>query len=214
MIRLQDGQIADILPGCFSDEAGVLALGFSIHKAMQRLLSYCGDIRVFAVIDTLPEPVLDRLALDLNTQYYEDSLEVGVKRGLVKNTMLWYARAGTANAVEGLISVAFGAGSLKEWWEYGGEPYCFRVRAEAPLTEDGVNYFTRIIQYVKNTRSHLEALEVFRRQLSGLYMGSGTWGVRRQAIADTFTDVLLHGAAWYLASGTKGIGRVVIKEED
>ena len=213
MIKLYDSQITDILPEYFSDKANVKALAFALNRALQKFMLYCSHISVFAVIDELPGYVVDRMALDLNTQYYDDSFNIVTKRNLVKNTMLWYMTAGTPKAVEELIGIAFGAGSLKEWWEYGGEPYYFRVRAEVPLTESSIEKFTRIIQNVKNARSHLEAVEVFREIYQPIYLGVGVNQVKRQTIEDTFTGVSVIGQSLNLAAGAKAVRRISIREE-
>lgn len=213
MTKLYDSQITDILPEYFSDKASVKALAFAVNRVLQKYMVYCSYISVFAVIDGLPGNVVDRLALDLNTQYYDDTLNIVTKRNLVKNTMLWYMTAGTPKAVEELIGVSFGAGSLREWWEYGGEPYYFRVRAEVPLTESSIEKFTQIIQNVKNARSHLEAVEVFREVHQPVYLGVGVNQVKRQAVEDTFKGVSVIGHSLNLAVGAKAVRKISIREE-
>ncbi len=214
MIEYKDSEFAQILPGALcSPEAR--AISYAVNKALKWLLSCAEGAKVYAAIDKLKDEELDLLALELNAQYYDNSLNVRVKRGIINNAIKWHFSAGTPAAVQELIETVFGAGSVREWWEYGGKPYFFRVRAEAPLTESAVDSFTRIIQNVKNTRSHLEAVEVFREVHQKLYPGAGVyWQVARQTIEDTFTDSLLIGQALRYAAGTKSIGRLVIEEEE
>lgn len=214
MIEYKDSEMAQILPDVLRSPE-VKAVSYAINEALKRLMLCAESVGVYAAIDKLRDEELDLLALELNAQYYDNNLNVSVKRGIIKNAIKWHFSAGTPAAVQELIEIVFGAGSVREWWEYDGKPYFFRVRAEVPLTESAIDKFTRIIQNVKNTRSHLEAVEVFREVHQKLYPGAGVyWQVARQTIEDTFTDSLLIGQALRYAAGTKAVGRLVIEEEE
>lgn len=213
MIEYRDSEIIQILPDALRSPE-VKAVSYAINRMLKRLLSCAEKAGVYAVIDKLGDEELDLLALELDAQYYDNASNISVKRGIIKNAVKWHFSTGTPAAVQELIEVVFGAGSVKEWWEYGGEPYFFRARAEAVLTESTIDSFIRIIQNVKNTRSHLEALEVFREVHQKLYPGTGVyWQVIRQTIEDTPMENLPIGQALWYAAGTKSAAKFVIKEE-
>ena len=172
MISLYDSDIVKILPETLADKAEVKALGYAIQKAQQRVLNYCQNISVYAVIDSAPDKILDMLAQELNTQYYDDSLDIEAKRRLIKNTLVWYMSAGTPAAVEELVEAVFGEGRVVEWFEYGGAPYTFRIQANAPLATDTNDFFFMMIEKVKNTRSSLELIEIIRKNSLGLHVNS------------------------------------------
>ena len=213
MIDYRNSSLMQILPEALcSPEAEALA--FAIQGPVKKIMDYVEQIRVYASINHLRDEELDLLALELQAQYYSDSLDINTKRRIVQNAMKWHYTAGTPAAVQELIESVFGEGSVREWWEYGGKPYLFRARAEAPLTENSINDFVRIIQRVKNTRSHLEALEVFRKEILKLYLGGAAyWKVKRQVIEDTFTGITVQGQALKYACRVKGINRMIIREE-
>lgn len=154
MIKLKDSQISQILPEYLSGRTEVKALSFALYRAVERLVEYCRNVSVFAVIDMAPSQLLDMLALELNTQYYDESLPIDSKRKLVKNTMVWYMSAGTPQAVEELVTAVFGGGKLEEWFEYGGQPFYFRVLVDADyINEENIKEFIRMISTIKNARS-------------------------------------------------------------
>ena len=105
---------------------------------------------------------MDLLAVELDTQYYDTSLPIDSKRNLIKGTLVWYMSAGTPSAVEELVTAVFGEGEVKEWYEYGGDPYFFKIETNAYLTPDINAQFAKMILRVKNARSHLEAIEIHR----------------------------------------------------
>lgn len=172
MIKLKDSQVAQILPEYLSERASVQALSFALYRAVERLIGYCGNISVFAVIDMAPDYVLDMLALDLNTQYYDDSIPIESKRKLIKNTMVWYMSAGTPQAVEELVAAVFGEGKVEEWFEYGDEPYYFKITTNAQMTPEMNAQFSLMLRRVKNARSHIRAIEIHRTIEQTLYSGA------------------------------------------
>ena len=90
MIKLQDSNITDILPEVFTSDPKNVALGYALQGAMRRLLEYSRTTSVYAAIDVADDDVLDMLAAELDTQYYDVLLDVEAKRKLVKNTLIWY----------------------------------------------------------------------------------------------------------------------------
>ena len=172
MIDLFNSNITDILPDVLANDAKVKALGYAIQKAMQRLISYCQNTSVYSVIDTAPEQVLDMLAVELNTQYYDDSQSIDVKRSLIKNTLIWYMKTGTPASIEEAVAAVFGNGEIEEWFDYGGEPYYFKVRtSNINSTDEMIYQLTDIINTMRNVRSHLEEVVVDVMQQLLIYSG-------------------------------------------
>lgn len=163
MISFYDGQLTDILRARnLTDDPAVQALSLALREGTRLLYRYAQTCYIYCSIDTAPEKVIDILAAELRTQYYDQELPLETKRALVRNTLIWYMTAGTPAAVEELIAVVFGEGQVKEWFEYEAAPYWFKVVTNALLTEDAITYFTKMIRRVKNTRSHIEAIEIHR----------------------------------------------------
>ena len=73
-----------------------------------------------------------------------------------------HSKAGTPEAVTQMIEYVFGGGVFEEWFEYGGEPYHFKVDTSAILSEDINEKFTKLIRRVKNVRSHLDQIVIKR----------------------------------------------------
>ena len=183
MINLYNSHITDILPPYLAKNPKTQALSYALNGAMQRLLDYSRNISVYASIDTLPEQILDLLAVELNTQYYDDSFDVKIKRNLVKNTLKWYMTTGTLAAVEEAVAAVFGNGEVKEWFDYGGEPYHFKIyTSNINTTDEMIQQITDIVSSVQNVRSQLDEVIVEVMQQLHLYYGCVV-----EVIADTTT---------------------------
>lgn len=171
MIKLQDSQITQILPEYLSEsESSVQALSFALHKAVERLIRHCGNISVFSAVDSASGNILDLLAEELDTQYYDDSLPIDAKRKLIQNTLSWYMGTGTPGAVEELVTAVYGHGEVEEWFEYGGEPYFFRISITNMEVKPGQNKeFRHILSKIKRLSAHLDAIRyVFLEEINQL----------------------------------------------
>ena len=171
MISYFDGQLTDILPGNLTGKAEVKALSYALQQGTRLLYAYSQKASIYARIDEQPENVLDLMAAELRTQYYDETLDIETKRELVKNTIVWHMTAGTPEAVEDLVATIFGEGTVEEWFEYGGRPYRFRITTNAAMTPETNMEFISMLQKVKNTRSHLDAITIHRNIEQDIFAG-------------------------------------------
>lgn len=162
MISLYDGQMSDLLGPNYRSDPEVIALSHAIQAGMQVLLKYKDRALIFASIDSMQEDALDLLATELRTQYYDTSYDISIKRELVKQAVRWFQIAGTKAAVEELARSIFGECEVNEWFEYGGDPYYFRIITNAPASADDVARFNVLLEKVKNLRSHIESVSILR----------------------------------------------------
>ena len=177
MIDLKDGLISQHWP---NPDAVIKSYAYAVHKAVDRLIrTYMRRSTVYSDLDGIPESVLDLLAIELRTQYYDDTLPVETKRGLIKGTLLWYTKAGTFSAVTELLSVVFGEGDLEEWFYYDGDPYHFRavlpVSLKPPVSD--MNLFRELIQKIKNARSHMDEIVLEEKTVLKLRTSARTFRV-------------------------------------
>ncbi|MDU6040051.1 MAG: phage tail protein I [Clostridium butyricum] len=161
MINIYDSKITDILPDYIKTDCEVQAIGFSISNQIKKIKDKVKIVQLFHSIDILPENILDILAVELRTQYYDEMLEVDIKSNLIKNSLALYLCSGTPAAVEEVISILFGEGVVKEWFDYEGEPYNFYldIKPTKPITEDKIKQIDKMISNVKNCRSWMEYIK-------------------------------------------------------
>lgn len=175
MIKLSDGELRDYLPSTMKNDVDMVCLSYAIKKATERLLEYQKSSMIYHFIDSLPEQILDVLAVELRSPYYTDSLDIEVKRNIVKNTLRWHTKAGTPSAVNEMIEVIFGEGEIVEWPDFNEPPYTsgtFDIVTNARLTPDILDYFVSVIDRVKNVRSHLRRILIKREWLLQEYAAS------------------------------------------
>lgn len=159
MIRLNGSLFTDILPANLSGDLETQAVAYAVGCQVKKMCAYADGARTYAAIRTMPEPVLDLLAVELRTPAYDEKYSVKVKRALIEGTMLFYSQMGTPAAANRIIETIFEVGHISEWWEYGGEPHHFKAYTTNPaITADDVEEFKRVLGSVKRLSSWLDEI--------------------------------------------------------
>ena len=87
-------------------------------------------------------------------------------------------QAGTPGAVAEMVKIVFGDGEIVEWPDFKDPPYTpgtFDIVTDAQLTPVILDYFTSVINRVKNVRSHLRKISITRKCLLQEHAGAGNW---------------------------------------
>lgn len=182
MIKLGDLKLVDILPESIRSDSNVRACAEAIDRELKAVTRIIPNTSILHHIDELPEQWVDEIAYQWRTPFYDPTLTIEERRELVKNSLALRRRNGTPSAIEDLISQLFGSGAVEEWYEYGGDPYHFRVTTSDPLaTAERAALFIRSVNAVKNVRSWFAGVQIEETVGMDLYFGMAT------QTADTLT---------------------------
>ncbi len=217
MINLRDCKTTDILPLVLKKDAYVQAAGHALRETARMLLNKIDKACVYAVLDIMPDEIVDLLAEEFRAQYYDTSLPVEEKRKAVKKALLWHCRAGTVSAVRELTNFVWRSESAKvqEWFEYGSDPYLFRILlgTNMSIEEDLIDAFLDAVWKVKNTRSHLESITFMRNLDNILYVGGATRSWGNLVIIDAWQGKYDMYSNAYAHTARSAVKRIRIKEE-
>lgn len=169
MADLYTALVTDIMQNDSAYDVEIQALAYAVRLEKQRIMREADKTRTVAVIDGLDESILDALAVELRSPYYSEDIPVSQKREIVRNTLLWFSKAGTPAAVAEMAAAVFGSGQVVEWFDFDpddGEivPGEFDIETGAEM-QDPVAFMPvieGIIDKVKNVRSHLRAVKFLR----------------------------------------------------
>ena len=141
------------------------AMGYAVQMAMKRLLEYADKLIVYGDLSGLPDEILDSLALELRTRYYDPKADRRIREELIKQTLEWYMHGGTKSVLREYLGTVYSDGEIEEWFEYGADPYYFRVIVTIEESQEiKLGEGTRVVGQIntlKNVRSWLDAL-IFR----------------------------------------------------
>ncbi len=177
MTELRTGRFTALLPEPLrSREAEALA--YAVGRQVERLLAWADGVPFYACLASAPEAVLDHLAVELRAPAYRDTFPLEVKRALIRDALLAYAKMGTPAAVERLIRIVFGNGQVTEWYEYGGKPHHFRVCVgeAGQVSIRNLTEFQQLLDSVKRLSSWLDLIFVTKRPMNSMSRVGGAFG--------------------------------------
>ena len=208
MISLQQVGFSSLLPPNLQDTQ-TRALGAAWDKVFRRLVDYVERVSMtFAFVMELDEEMADHLCLSLDIKGYKADLSLQKKRLLIRSALLNYSRMGTKAALEDAVGIIHGGTSVQENWEYGGQPYFFRVAVDAgqeKVAENPVGRLLDTIMEYKNARSWLQRITVDVIEPGSVYTGAlpemGT-----MLVIDPYRprEMVTDGKAIYQAMATHG----------
>ncbi len=161
-------------------------------------------LRIFSRIDELEEPLLSILAYDFKVDWWDQDYTLEEKRKTLKDSWIIHKRLGTKYAVETAISAIYPNTKVREWFEYGGHPYCFKLEISLAGTFGDLDKQRRVLQrlnYYKNLRSHLDSVNyTIDLPPTTLYLGGAVgmlteFGVPEAANIYDFRETLHVGGA-------------------
>jgi phage tail P2-like protein len=150
------------LPDVLRSDANTHALASAVADELAARVGEIDRLRIYARIDELPEDLLDILAYDFKVDWWSYDYTLEEKRKTLKDSWAVHRMLGTKAAVETAISAVYANTKVKEWFEYGGEPYMFKLQIDATYENaDPVKHqrVLKLVGFYKNLRSHLESVE-------------------------------------------------------
>lgn len=158
MTDLENALLTDILPDIFGDSAKLKAYAAAEQKMRRIIYKYAEHTMIYRSLENLPGAILDLLATEMDTPYYDSTLPSRTKAELIRNTLPWKTKAGTLWAVQGMVETIFKTGTVTPWHDYGGAPYFFKISTGAEVSPERLEEIRKIIDKIKNTEDTLESI--------------------------------------------------------
>lgn len=134
--RLSSENFLSSLPEVLRQDSKMEALASSIAGVLDKRMGEIQRLSIYARMDDLPEDLLDILAYDFKIDWYDYNYPVETKRNLLKSCWSVHRRLGTKASVDAALSSVYPGSSTEEWFQYGGQPYHFRVICD--ITDDSI----------------------------------------------------------------------------
>ncbi len=150
------------LPPPLRQDPSVAALAQAVADVLDRRRAEIDSVSLYARIDSLPEALLDILAYDFKVDWWDPNYSVEEKRRMLKDSWRVHRMLGTKGAVEMAIAAIYPGTAVEEWFQYGGEPYHFKLTIDftgEPDDPDRRERVMRRLDFYKNLRSHADRVE-------------------------------------------------------
>ena len=178
MIKLSGSRFTDIMPENLASQVETKAFAYAVGRQIEKLCAYSDAARTYAAIATMPEWLLDYMAVELRTPSYDENYSLKTKRELIQGSLLFYTQMGTPAAVNRIIETLFETGYIEEWYEYDGDPHHFRayVGDGGEVGPGELEEFRRVLSSVKRLSSWLDDIITITAMDPDMVTFTGTMG--------------------------------------
>ena len=178
MIKLSGSRFTDIMPENLASQVETQAFAYAVGRQIEKLCAYSDAARTYAAIATMPEWLLDYMAVELRTPSYDENYSLKTKRALIQGSLLFYTQMGTPAAVNRIIETIFETGYIEEWYEYDGDPQHFRayVGDGGEVGPGELEEFRRVLSSVKRLSSWLDDIITITAMDPDMVTFTGTMG--------------------------------------
>jgi phage tail P2-like protein len=160
-LKFDDLDLLQFMPVFMREDLTAQGFAYAIRRQMPKVVEAIEYIKVYAYIDNLDDIILDELAWQFNVPEYQSDMDITAKRALLKNCLKTHKERGTPAAVEKVVEDIFGDGYMEEWFQYGGDPYHFRIVTSNPsVNTDQANLFLSIIKNVQRGTTVMDTVIV------------------------------------------------------
>lgn len=161
------------------------ALAEATAEVLAARLAEIDRLRIISNIDNLEEALLDILARDFKVDWWDANYSLEEKRRTLKDSWRVHKMLGTKAAVETAISAIYPRTKVLEWWEYGGEPYHFRL--DINITNDSIDSVKQRrvlerLEYYKSLRSHNDGVTYFVEAASAIAKAVATVAAMQETV--------------------------------
>ena len=151
-----DFNINALLPHFILHDKNGYAMAKAIEAGMKDFLEVAQiGLDTWNNVAKMPEWRLDELAWEYNI-LYDYGADIETKRNWIANAIQFYSLYGTPAGVAQYLRAAFSSVDVEEAWEYGGDPFHFRVVVTGEWSTENDEWANKAIDATKNVRSVLD----------------------------------------------------------
>ena len=219
MTAILDKPGIDLLPESIAHDPDIKAMASALDKAFAKLQAAINYIRDSHEIDNVTDGNL--LALKAWEKHTDEGFAMAEtlseERALIKNAILLHMHKGTRWSVERIFELLNMRGVIVEWWEQPDdpefEPYTFDIDIESDrvLTDEFISECIRMVNALKNVRSHLRQVKMVTRILSGIpVIGIAALSTNETMVIPRIIGAATVNVGTYCGIGAYGMARTTV----
>lgn len=169
-------RIEDLLPASFLEDETIAAVCGAVSPELLATVEAGQRLSLFSRISELTEDELDHLAyyFDVPQSVWSLAGSVAIKQSVIRSAFSIQRCRGTKKALEGIIESLGWSCTIREWFEYGGDPYHFKIQVlnlgGRSLLPADYEILALMIEEYKNERSVVDETNIYLTQSSERYI--------------------------------------------
>lgn len=158
--------LKDLAPRNLINDTNINAIISALDPQLQAVSNDIQSLLLVPNIQNLPDNILDYLAVQFHSDFYDLCEDSQMKKNAVSSSLHWHMKKGTPYAIiQSLKAIGIDAEFIP-WYECGGTPYTFKIRANITgdfyrgLGRDRITrLITRTVNEAKSARSFMAGLD-------------------------------------------------------
>lgn len=157
-------EIYSLLPENLKKYRNLSGVAYAMSEQVSKDNSLMDSLKIYLNMKNLDDKVLDQLAWQWNVEFYSSELPKLKKIEMINRSYFHHITKGTVGALESALKAIVSNLEVKEWYEYGGNPFMFRLIVEGDmLTEEEISTVYKLVDIYKNVRSHLDGFIITQK---------------------------------------------------
>ncbi|MGL5593358.1 MAG: phage tail protein I [Cetobacterium sp.] len=157
-------EIYSLLPENLKKYRNISGIAYAMSEQVSKDNSSMDSLKIYLNMKNLDDKVLDQLAWQWNVEFYSSELPKLKKIEMINRSYFHHITKGTVGALESALKAIVSNLEVKEWYEYGGNPFMFRLIVEGDmLTEEEISTVYKLVDIYKNVRSHLDGFIITQK---------------------------------------------------
>lgn len=181
MITLNDFSLPSLMKNRISQTEEDAIFFESIEKILKHVHSMAN---VVSKNYESSEILLDVIAIEENVDLYDSTLSFEQKKNLINRSEFLKRRKGTRAALENALMAIYSDVEIYEWWEYGGDPFHFKIEIPMPehQSEETNEFLLRVIETYKRTTAILDGINFYTKVSGTGYNAAVEYGLEKVEI--------------------------------
>ena len=163
MTKTADKPLSALLPPVLAEDLNIKALAAAIDSVFVQIDGEVTLSQIARRLNDLPTPVYDLLAWQVVADFWQADMSREIKKAMLKTALANHREKGTPAFLRKMIAAVTGKQvAIKEWFEYGDDPFYFAIRLsinEGMLSAEENKLLFLTVEAWKNARSHLRRIE-------------------------------------------------------
>lgn len=125
IIELKDLSLKDITPSSLQKDTNIQGIIAAVDPELQEITGDIPQASVISQTQTFSDDILDHIAWQNHTDFYELAKSTEMKRDAIKSALKLHMKKGTVWAIKEALRLIDIEAEFVPWWEFDGSPYTF-----------------------------------------------------------------------------------------
>lgn len=212
MIKLKDSSVLKLLPDSVLND-DIITAAKVVDTRFAKIVNKADNIIFYDDLMKLDDDVLEHLLYQHHVTDLEGAALATTKEqkvNLIMNSAYMHSIKGTSEAIEHVLRMLDMRGKVSEWFEYGGEPYYFRVDLveieNRGLSQTEQTLLLQLINAYKRKSAWLESIKLYLTTRAHVYYACSTIvGLSQTVYPYTPKEVVTEAAVNNVAATVMGM---------